>query len=377
MIPPRKYAEIAAASLAKMLKAGTDSGKVADIVESVLAEATREHEEQERQHLAEVEAAAEVKLARLLDASPAVIYSFKARDDFAPLFVSQNIMRLFGYAAREYLEDPNFWRERVHPEDLARVEAEIGDLFQEGKHAIEYRFRRKDGTYSWVNDEQHLVRNAKGEPVEIVGSWSDISARKAAEETEDRARERLALLLETVPSVIYSFEATGDYAPTFVSENIKRLLGYCPDEYLKNADFWRARASIPTTSRAWRLNRRSFSRRPAKGSDHRTLIPTPSKMSCSGVNHAGEIASRHVPWRFGGTSSLAGSRRALSRSASFKDSGLRCLRKRSVNASSARASRVLPLSRASKKRACQISDLNSTSLRLVSLLRAGRNMLQS
>jgi len=47
MIPPRKYAEIAAASLAKMLKAGTDSGKVADIVESVLAEATREHEEQE------------------------------------------------------------------------------------------------------------------------------------------------------------------------------------------------------------------------------------------------------------------------------------------------------------------------------------------
>src|SRR4029078_12144598 len=93
MIPSRKYAEIAAASLAKMLKAGTDSGKVADIVESVLAEATREHEDQEHRHLAEVEAAAEVKLARLLDASPAVIYSFKARDDFAPLFVSQNISR--------------------------------------------------------------------------------------------------------------------------------------------------------------------------------------------------------------------------------------------------------------------------------------------
>jgi len=172
-----------------MLKAGTDSGKVADIVESVLAEATREHEEQERQHLAEVEAAAEVKLARLLDASPAVIYSFKARDDFAPLFVSQNIMRLFGYAAREYLEDPNFWRERVHPEDLARVEAEIGDLFQEGKHAIEYRFRRKDGTYSWVNDEQHQVRNTKGEPVEIVGSWSDISARKAKKPKTGRAKD--------------------------------------------------------------------------------------------------------------------------------------------------------------------------------------------
>jgi hypothetical protein len=91
-----------------MLKAGTDSGKVADIVESVLAEATREHEEQERQHLAEVEAAAEVKLARLLDASPAVIYSFKAKDDFAPFFVSENITRLFGYAVRKYSRIPIF-----------------------------------------------------------------------------------------------------------------------------------------------------------------------------------------------------------------------------------------------------------------------------
>jgi PAS domain S-box-containing protein len=241
MTPPRKYAEIAAAALAKILQAGTDSGKVADIVESVLAEATREHEEGERQHLAAVEAAAEIKLSHLLGASPAVIYSFKAKDNFAPIFVSDNITRLFGYAVREYLDDPNFWRERVHPEDLPRVEAEVGELFKEGKHALEYRFRRKDGAYCWVNDEQHLVRDEKGEPVEVVGSWSDISARKAAEEAEDRARERLALLLETAPSVIYSFKASGDYAPTFVSENIKRLLGYCPNEYLKNADFWRAR----------------------------------------------------------------------------------------------------------------------------------------
>jgi adenylate cyclase len=152
-----------------MLRAGTDSGKVADIVESILAEATREHEEGERRHLAEAEAAAEIKLSRLLGASPAVIYSFKAKDDFAPIFVSDNISRLFGYAVHKYLDDPNFWRERVHPEDLARVESEIGELFKEGKHALEYRFRCKDGCYCWFNDEQHLVKDAKDKPSEIVG----------------------------------------------------------------------------------------------------------------------------------------------------------------------------------------------------------------
>jgi PAS domain S-box-containing protein len=239
MIPSRKYAEIAAAALAKMLRDGTDSRKVVDIVEGVLSDATREQKEKERRHVAEVEAAAATRLTRLLDASPAVIYSFEAKGDFAPTFVSENIKRLFDYAAGEYLDNPNFWRERVHPDDLARVEAEMVALFEHGQHVCEYRFRKKDGTYCWVNDDQHLVRDEHGEPLEVVGSWSDITARKAAEEAEDQARERLALLLDTAPSVIYSFKASGDFQPTFVSENIKRLLGYCPDEYLKDAEFWR------------------------------------------------------------------------------------------------------------------------------------------
>ena len=87
----RKYAEKVATALGKMLQAGTDSGKVADIVESVLADATSEHDENERRHVADIEAAAATRLARLLDASPAVIYSFEAKGDFAPTFVSENI----------------------------------------------------------------------------------------------------------------------------------------------------------------------------------------------------------------------------------------------------------------------------------------------
>ena len=241
MTTAKDYAKQAAAKLAKLLPPGTDARKVTAVIQEVLASAAREHESAQRKHVSEAEASAQARASRLLSASPAVIYSFKAKDDFAATYVSDNIARIFGYGPREYLDNPNFWRERVHPEDLPRVEAEVTDLFQDGKHALEYRFRRKDGSYCWVNDEQHLVRDEKGEPVEIVGSWSDIGTRKAAEEAEDKARERLALLLETAPSVIYSFKASGDYAPTFVSENIKRLLGYCPDEYLKNADFWRAR----------------------------------------------------------------------------------------------------------------------------------------
>ena len=117
-----------------------------------------------------------------------MIYSFKATGDFAPTFVSDNINAVFGYAPGEYLEDPSFWRDRVHPDDLARVEEAISQFFQNGVHAVEYRFRRKDGSYCWVNDEQHLIRGIDGKPLEIVGSWSDITARKAAEEAKAAAQ---------------------------------------------------------------------------------------------------------------------------------------------------------------------------------------------
>ena len=135
----------------------------------------------------------------------------------------------------------------------------MSGLFAEGRHACEYRFRRKDGTYCWVNDEQTLVRDAAGEPLEVVGSWSDIGPRKAAEAAEAHARERLNGLLESAPSVIYSLKAHGDFAATFASENIKRLLGYCPEKYL---EFRISGASgcIPKISLSSRASRRSCSR---------------------------------------------------------------------------------------------------------------------
>jgi adenylate cyclase len=65
------------------------------------------------------------RFLQLLRFSPSVLYAFSLKGDYAPTFVSDSITRIFGYHPGEYLEDPNFWRERVHPDDLHRVEEEI------------------------------------------------------------------------------------------------------------------------------------------------------------------------------------------------------------------------------------------------------------
>lgn len=238
----REHARNATAALdqALHLEPGAfDAENTTAIIEAALKSAARARDDKARQQMHQVEAATRLRMAQLLSSSPAVIYSFKAAGDFAPTFVSDNIRDVFGYEPAEYLKDGSFWRERVHPDDLARVEETVATFFQNGTHAVEYRFRRKDGTYCWVSDEQRLIPGRNGKPLEIVGSWSDISARRLAEDARAAAHERLARLLASSPAVIYSYRASGDFAPTFVSENIRDWLGYEPGDYLANPDFWR------------------------------------------------------------------------------------------------------------------------------------------
>ena len=139
----------------------------------------------------EAEEGARTRLSLLLGAAPVVVYSFRASGDFAPTFVSDSIQGMLGYRPEEYMENADFWRSCVHPEDLARVEAEQVQLFQKGQHSAEYRFRKEDGSYCWVSDEQHLTRDTEGHPVEVVGSWSNIDIRKAAEQAIQAAQAEL------------------------------------------------------------------------------------------------------------------------------------------------------------------------------------------
>ena len=160
-----------------------------------------------RKQIGEALVAAQDRLVRVLSSSPAVIYSFRATGDYAPIIISENIKTLLGYEPREYLENADFWRDRVHPDDLSAVEAEAAHLFKKGHHTVEYRFRKHDGTYCWVNDEQQLIRDKIGEPLEIVGSWSDVTARKEAQDAMRRSEQRMKDAIRSITEGFSLFDA--------------------------------------------------------------------------------------------------------------------------------------------------------------------------
>jgi len=125
----------------------------------------------------------------LFAVSPAIIYTNQASGDFACTFVSENLQSIIGYTPREMLDDPKFWPTRVHPEDARRVFSEVHRLIAQGGGTLEYRFQHREGYYLWFQDTFKVIHDEAGRPLEIVGSWADITNRKQAEAELQEAKE--------------------------------------------------------------------------------------------------------------------------------------------------------------------------------------------
>jgi PAS domain S-box-containing protein len=173
---------------------------------------------------------AQHRLQHVVSSSPAVLYSLTIEGEtLVPTWVSANIEHLTGYTPEE-VSGPDWWAERVHPDDRDGVMAQVPPLLSQGAATREFRFRHKDGTYGWVRDEQILITDAAGRK-EVIGSWSDVSARKDAELRLRESEEQYRLLFDSnpFPMAVADRESLAFLA---VNDASVRNYGFSRDEFL-------------------------------------------------------------------------------------------------------------------------------------------------
>lgn len=93
---------------------------------------------------------------------------------------------MFGFADDEIGNTMSEWNERVHPEDITRLLAQIGDFFhqKQERFSAEYRVRCKDDRWKWILTRGMVAhRSADGAVVRMIGTHTDLTERKQAEET--------------------------------------------------------------------------------------------------------------------------------------------------------------------------------------------------
>lgn len=171
------------------------------------------------------------RLEGFLRASPAVLYVVPATGTTQPIFVSDNVHDLLGDIAVEPCSDPNWWLERIHPEDREAVLHTLDfRRWPDDTLLRRYRLRHADGHYVWVEDKVTLVRNEQGEPRFLSGALLDVSR-------EAEQKILLDKLARHLPGVIYVFKRTPDDHMSFpyASEGMRRICGVDPEAVREDA----------------------------------------------------------------------------------------------------------------------------------------------
>jgi len=224
-----------------------------------------------RRHMEHELRGSETRYRALVENIPAVIYEMGPDDERRTIYVSPHVEKVLGYGRAEWLEQPDIWIELLHPDDR-ETELAAHDLHNETGEPWrrEYRLTAADGRTVWISDLAVLVRTDDADPPRWQGVMLDITAQKLAEGALLRARdelefrvearttalgdanelmgleiaerrraeaeatsaeERLRVLIEHLPAVVYTWNIGEDLESEYTSPQIEDLLGYLPDDW--------------------------------------------------------------------------------------------------------------------------------------------------
>ncbi len=179
---------------------------------------------QERLHQKSIELFDSNKqISLILESLPVITFKADVDGKSAITYINNSVGKITGYKRKQFLSNPTFWYERIHPDDLEYVDASLQKLYRENSADYEYRWRVKDGSYKWFRDVVRIVENLDGKR-EQIGTWEDITERKLVEEEKQ--------MLSMVASKTNNFVQISDDQDKiiWVNDGFTKIVGYTLDE---------------------------------------------------------------------------------------------------------------------------------------------------
>ncbi len=141
---------------------------------------------------------------------------------------SDRTFEIMGYRRGEVEATARFWEDHLHPEERARVLAAL-EAHLRGEspiYEVEHRMRRRDGSWIWVLSVGKVVEwRGDGAPLRVVGTMSDISARKFAEEALRASEGRLRESTDHLRALAVRLQAVREEETARISRDLHDELG--------------------------------------------------------------------------------------------------------------------------------------------------------
>jgi PAS domain S-box-containing protein len=156
------------------------------------------------------------------------------------VYYSPGYVTMLGYAPGELPAHASSWMDRVHPEDKEAALKANMDCIENRRDGfeVEFRMQAKNGEWRWILGRGRVVsREANGRANRVVGTHTDITERKQAEEALRESEDKYRQLFELESDAIFLIDnETGQILEANAAASA--LYGYPRQELLrkKNSD---------------------------------------------------------------------------------------------------------------------------------------------
>jgi PAS domain S-box-containing protein len=176
------------------------------------------------------------RFERIASATNEAVWDWDLRTD--RIWRNEAFHKTFGVPNDEVQGTIEWWRQRVHPDDLRRVLDSIPAPIVAGKQqwTMEYRLRRLDGTYARVYDRGFVIFDREGQPARMVGAVIEISKLEHAEERLRESEERFRLAAKATRDAIWDWDMRR--GRVWRSEGFESLFGYSTDSVSSDLGWW-------------------------------------------------------------------------------------------------------------------------------------------
>ena len=97
---------------------------------------------------------------------------------------NDNLASVFGYDPDKFEDRLTWWDANIHPEEQRSVLERMNEIIEGSDKfwQLDYRFRRADGTFSYVRDHGAILRDENGAATRILGNMTDVTEQRMLEE---------------------------------------------------------------------------------------------------------------------------------------------------------------------------------------------------
>jgi len=148
-------------------------------------------------------------------------------------YFSPGYAKALGYDPPELPADVKIWLDLIHPDDKQKAYQANKDCIDNfvDSFSVEFRMQAKSGEWVWILGRGSAVqRDESGQALRMIGTHTDITERKQAEEALHESEQRFRILLKRLPAGVFAHDLEGRIL--FVNDMACKTTGYAKEELL-------------------------------------------------------------------------------------------------------------------------------------------------